>query len=79
MSTLARLKRRRGSWAAYSHPERAEHEAILADLRRPDEAFVRAWSAKLLEDLQEEKTAGPPEPAIANASAPHDASRETVR
>jgi len=75
---LARLKRRRGSWTAHSHPEPDERDAILSDVRRADEEFVRAWSATLLEALQEEKKAGPPEPALANACAPHDASNRKL-
>jgi hypothetical protein len=77
-STLVALRRKIGPWCTHSHPEPDEREAILADLRRADDEFVRAWSATLLEALQEEKKAGPPEPALANASAPHDASNRTL-
>ena len=49
MSTLARLRRPLRSWAAYSHPEHTadERERILADVRRPDQAWVQQWAAEL--------------------------------
>ncbi len=77
-STLVALRRKIGPWCTHSHPDPEEREKILEELAAPDRNFVRAWAAGLLDALEKEKSAAPPDAAEIGCRLPREKGEPTV-